>query len=223
MNHLIVIHLQNPDKNRYKIGIPDIGLDKVYGETSKSGSGGGGGGKSSDQTDEETNTDVDTIKDAEDEAQRVLDEKGWAHVITNLNSDDQSLEDVLNGLLTPGERDPASNYNFGLAADALKTTVAQIREATIEKVKTKIIEATGAIDTDSFSANTSNTGRTNATSVDVVENVSAAVMSAKDKVTSKIGEFTDNIKVDGKTIKFGLKNNTPTITINGTEYRLTTE
>ena len=174
--------LNNPDKNQYKIGIPDVTLNKVYGETSKSGGGGGGGGKSSDQTDDETNTEVDGLEDNQDESGRRADEIMWAMVHKELKEGDGSFD--FNEYLTPGEKDPVSDFLYGLTADKMKAS--NIQSAILQvsnRLTSKYVNATGGVDTDKLSANTSNTGRTNATSIDVVG------------LTS-----TKSLKVDGKTM-----------------------
>lgn len=113
--------LNNPENNRYKIGIPDVALNKVYGETSKSGGGGGGSGKTSDETDDETNTEVDGLTDDQDETGRGLTETNWAFVDKSLKEGD--FDSAAAALMTAGERDPTGNWWYGLTPDAIKTTI----------------------------------------------------------------------------------------------------
>lgn len=189
--------LNNPEKNRYKIGIPDVTLNKVYGETSKSGGGGGGGGKTSDETDEETNAEVDGLIDAEDLVDRILDQKTWAHVLTGLNTDaDVEGKFQLSDLLTPGERDPTSSYTFAMAADALKSTLVEGVKATFSNIFGNYIKSSGGVDADTISANASNTGRTNAESVDVLNDSNFyANLKIKEKTTTKDLEVTNNATI----------------------------
>ena len=192
--------LNNPDKNQYKIGIPDVTLNKVYGETSKSGGGGGGGGKSSDETDDETNTEVDGLEDNQDESKRRADEIMWAMVHKELKEGDGSFD--FNQYLTPGEKDPVSDFLYGLTADKLKVSNMQSSMLQVsESIKSKYVNATGGVDTDKLSANTSNTGRTNATSIDVVGPISTKSLKVNGKTMVNGGRVTVR-DVDGNLITF---------------------
>ena len=217
--------LQNPDKNQYKIGIPDVTLDKVYGETSKSGGGGGGGGKTSDETDDETNTELDGLDDLTDTLDRILDEKTWAHLITGLNTDDESGETILGKLLTPLERDPTSGYTFAMVADALRSTIVEGSKATFTRYFGTWFNATGGVDTDTLSANVSNTGETHADNIEVLEKTTTKELEASEKATTKDLSATGTadikyLKVDGKNIRFAVAGGKPRLTIGGQTFTL---
>jgi len=113
--------LNNPDKNSYKIGIPDVTLNKVYGETSKSGGGGGGGGKGSDETDNETNTELDQLGDDTDEAKRDWLEYALAMLFKGTKNGDEAFD--FGDLLPPGVDDPTGDWVYGLSPDKLLATL----------------------------------------------------------------------------------------------------
>lgn len=214
--------LNNPDKNQYKIGIPDVTLNKVYGETSKSGGGGGGGGKASDETDNETNTEVDGLGDDQDKGERKVDEAFWAMFYKGLKDGDDVFS--TNEFLTPGQKDETSDWLYGVMADKLSAT--NIKTAVMDvtkQVKSKYGNFTGGVDTDKLSSNTSNTGRTNATSMDVVGKTTSKEVDVTDKLTSKDLDVTGTMKVNNKTFKVDIENNKPVVYINGTKYVLATQ
>lgn len=223
--------LNNPEKNQYKIGIPDIALNKVYGETDKKGGGGGGGGKTSDETDNETDTAVDVLQDAGDTLNRILDENMWAHIITGLKTDEEggwSLAD----LSTPGEKDPTNNNVFAMVADAFKSTYGELVEAKINDLKCAFADFTNGIQTKKMSAETSSTGRTNAESIDAVNFVQCLNGKIKSKLgeiaetlTAKVGEFSESLKVGGKDVATmddipSVPTSKVTVTIGSSRYEL---
>ena len=175
--------LNNPDKNQYKIGIPDVTLNKVYGETSKSGGGGGGGGKASDETDGETQTELDDVGDSVEEDEDWIDSTKWAFFPTIKKNGDGSFD--LSNLIPPQLRDAsaaASDFVRGISAHAINTINFGASIGSFQtSVEAPYIRSSGGVDTETLSANKSNTGRTNATSIDVVEGIS-----------------TKTIKIDGK-------------------------
>lgn len=143
--------LNNPEKNSYKIGIPDVTLNKVYGETSKSGGGGGGGGKSSDETDDETNTEVDGLADkSEEDAARKL-ELLWGLIYKGMKDGDTSFS--LGELETPNTKDPTSDWSYGLTADIMKSGAFQGVNAVIDNVNTKYVRCSGNLSGEEVKAN----------------------------------------------------------------------
>lgn len=221
--------LCNPENNQYKIGIPDVTLNKVYGETAKSG-GGGGGGKPSDEEDDDTNTEVNTLEGMEEELENIINQNFWAHMIDNISSDDGSIP-VLE-LLTPKEKNPTSTWSFAMAADALKTTVLQSASGNIKKLFTQYVDVDGGVN-----AKQVTTDEVDATDVAVDNNA-----SVKEKTKTKDLEVTNNatinektktknlevtgtadikaLKVDGKPISGGGISSTVKVTINGVNYTL---
>ena len=146
--------LQNPDKNQYKIGIPDVTLNKVYGETSKSGGGGGGGGKTSDETDTETNTDVDDLTDDADKNERDMTTAKWAMFNKAIKNGDLAEAQALLESLTPTEKDPDDDFLYGLTPDFLKTGPANIGEIIGSRsITSDYIKSKGGIDAETVGAN----------------------------------------------------------------------
>lgn len=113
--------LCNPDKNAYKIGIPDVTLNKVYGETSKSGGGGGGGGKPSDETDTETSTELDQLGDDTDETKRDWLEYALGMLFKGTKNGDEAFN--FGDMLPPNVDDPTGDWVYGLSPDKLFATI----------------------------------------------------------------------------------------------------
>lgn len=183
--------LNNPDKNSYKIGIPDVSLNKVYGETSKKGGGGGGSGKPSDQTDVETDTEVEQLIDnAEADAATKLEYllTMWFKGQKNGDEDYQ-----VGDKKTPSSQDPTSDWMYGLKSDFLKTANLGSNIGDIKNLFAQVFNCSGKASTES--------------------------LEATESITGKDGIF-DTMKIDGKTVKFGTKNGKPQLTINGHTYTL---
>lgn len=196
--------LNNPDKNSYKIGIPDVSLNKVYGETSKKGGGGGGGGKPSDETDNETNTEVDgLIDDAEAEAARQM-ELMWAMLYKGTKNGDDTF--ALGDKDTPSTKDPVSDWAYGLTPDFLKSSLLQSVNGNIDNIMSKYIKSSGGVDCETVSSNKGNITDVNSENVKVTETADVKYL-----------------KVDGKAIRFAVSGGKPRLTIGGQTFTLVTE
>ena len=207
--------LNNPDKNSYKIGIPDVSLNKVYGETSKKGGGGGGGGKTSDQTDNETDTEVDgLIDDAEADAAR-QQELFWAMLFKGTKNGDETY--ALGDKQTPSSKDPTGDWAYGLTPDFLKASLLQGVNGAIDNITSKYIKSSGGVDCETVSSNKGN-----------ITDVNSDNVKASKKVESKDVTVTDTadikyLKVNGQNIRFAVSGGKPRLTIGGQTFTLSTE
>lgn len=132
--------LYNPDKNKYKIGVPDAALNKAYGETTKQGGGGGGGTNTEDENDEEDASEQESTTDRLTQWIEWMQENGWALTQKKLSSDgDDSDFD------TPHSRDPANAFLMNLMSDRLKTGEASIATLLSNHVKTPYLDVSGII------------------------------------------------------------------------------
>ena len=146
-------NLESPDKNNYKIGIPDVAMNKVYGETKKKSGGGGGGGKTADETDNEV--DLDGVNDTVDEATRQFDEILWTMIYKTQKNGDSGYD--LGTSETPGQRSPFSNFTYNLTADGVTST--QVKTNTIHATRqmtAKYIKSEGGLDADVLGVNKGN-------------------------------------------------------------------
>lgn len=193
--------LNNPDKNQYKIGIPDVTLNKVYGETDKSGGGGGGGDK--DGTDEETDTktEVQDLIDKNDSTDRKMTEVDWAMLGKKVRTGEGiSIDD----LQFPLQANDVSDFLYNLTADggvfgSLKTTGLSV----LKEVVSPYIRSTGGVDCETVSSNRVNTGKIKATDI-------------KASGTAEI----EGIKLKGVEFSVGTTGGKPRLTINGQNYIL---
>lgn len=193
--------LNNPEKNQYKVGIPDMTLNKVYGETSKSksGGGGGGGGKPSDETDDETNTEVDELSDIQEVVGGIIDEGLWAHFTTGI-TDGFDLGEAVSNLKTPLEKNPTASKIYGFVADAFKSSSFGSTIGTIQSLASNFIKVDGkGIETRALSSDKSNTGVTNADSVNVVGTTTSKDIEATNNVNVAEKTTTKNMEATNKT------------------------
>lgn len=193
--------LNNPEKNQYKVGIPDVTLNKVYGEssTSKSGGGGGGGGKTSDETDDETNTEVDELSDTQEIMGGMLDETTWAYLTTNI-TENVDFGEVLANIPIPLENNPVASKIYGIATDVLKSGAIESANGTIASFASNFIKVAGkGIETKALSSEKSNTGVTNADSVNVVGTTTTKDLEASRNVTVTETTTTKNLTATNKT------------------------
>ena len=216
--------LNNPDKNSYKIGIPDVTLNKVYGETSKSGGGGGGGGKPSDETDDETNTEVDGLIDnAEADAAQKL-EMIWAMLYKGAKNGEDDFQ--LGDLITPNSKDPTSDWTYGLTSDIMRSSRFQGVQATINSVQSEYLKATKGVDAKKASINDAHTVNINNDETTKTKDLEASNNATVDeKTTTKDLEVTGTanikvLKVDGQEVSGGGIKTTVKVTIDGTKYTL---
>ena len=184
--------LNNPENNNYKIGIPDVSLNKVYGETAKKGGGGGGGGKSSSETDNETDTEVEQLTDnAEADTSQKM-EMIWAMLYKGTK--DGNLDTRLGDLLTPNSKDQISDWIYGLTPDFLKTSNVQSTSATINTVKSQYVESTGGVDAQTVSSNKGNITTVNSKDVNVSNDANIT-----NKTKTKDLEATNDATITNKT------------------------
>lgn len=140
--------LYNPDKNRYKIGVPDAALNKAYGETVKSGSGGGGGTNTEDENDEEDASEQETVADRLNQWINWIEEHGWAVTEKKLtNDEDDSNFD------TPQSRDPTNPFSHDLMADRLKAGSANFASLLSNHVKTPYLDVSGVMNGETVKSN----------------------------------------------------------------------
>ena len=111
--------LYNPEKNRYKIGIPDTTLNKSYGDTTKSGGGGGGGGKPEDEKDEDDDQEAETLSSKVDDIFNWMTEHAWSFTSKWLPGGESGTETSDPNLQSPKTRDKTNPYNMNLSADAI--------------------------------------------------------------------------------------------------------
>lgn len=187
--------LNNPDKDSFKIGIPDVTLNKVYGETSKSGGGGGGGGKGSDQTDDETNTEVENLADDAEATKERSAELFWAMIYKGAKNGD--LGEDFGDLIPAGSKDPTGDFTYGLSPDVLNASTVRGIEGVIQSVKSQFVKATGGVDTNGLSANTGNITSVKSSSVET-QSLTVGQQDINDLINSKIGnsEYVD-VTIDG--------------------------
>ena len=194
--------LTNPENNNYKIGIPDVALNKVYGDDSKKGGGGGGGDKSSDETDNETQTDLESLRDSSTEEFNKFRNVDWAYTYVATKN---GLTDFdITGLSTPNTRDPVSDYVYGLAADILKSSRIEGNSGHIESLAAGYLTATGGLDANKLSCNNANItklGGQNATLSEKVKGQTGEfnVLDVLEEVTAPSGDFLQ-LNVDGKPV-----------------------
>ena len=179
--------LYNPDKNSYKIGIPDSTLSKVYGETSKKGGGGGGGKNTSSQNDTEDGTEMEGLTDQMDGSERTSMENFWAHIQKKINAgatEEEISEYLASALQTPGERDPGSDFSYALVSDVLKT--GDIKAAIGEfatSLRSKYIVSQGAVEAKKVESDTGN-----------ITAVTSRTITNEDTVETKDLEASNNVK-----------------------------
>lgn len=132
--------LYNPDKNRYKIGVPDAALNKAYGETAKSGGGGGGGGNTEDENDEEDASEQESTIDRLTQWIEYLQENGWALQEKKLDDGEASPN-----FETPKSRDPSNPFLMNLMADNFKSGTGNISELESRHIKTPFLDISGVL------------------------------------------------------------------------------
>ena len=204
--------LNNPEKNSFKIGIPDVTLNKVYGETSKSGGGGGGGGKSSDETDEETNTEVENLADDVEADKSKMLELIWGMVYKGAKNGDLNVD--FGDLIPAGVKDPTGDFTYGLSPDVLNTSSLRSVQGNINNITSQYIKSSGGVDAETLSANKGN-----------VSVVNSETVTAKTKVKGKDVEATDSLIVGGVDIVTLINNKISEmdyvdVVIDGIRYRL---
>lgn len=218
--------LYNPENNSYKVGIPDTTLNKVYGDTSKSGSGGGSGSATSSETDAGDDTTMNELVDGADEQIRGLDERLWA---TWFRSDNPDI-----GLLqTPQEKNPGGTNFYGLTTDMFKSgsMEATLIEAA-NSIKSKFGIFSGNVQAKQVNTDkvASQDAEISSGEITIGEKVYAPnVVNNRPTVSIDGSPFTlmnDNngeFKLGSKTFGLDLEDGKPTITINGQKYTLKTE
>ena len=210
--------LYNPENNTFKIGIPDVALNKVYGETSKTGSGGTGGSKPSDQTDNDTNTEVDTLNTMQDISTRSLMEIFWTTLYKATKNGDSSYD--WGTWTPPSQTDPTGDWVYALTPDILNSgSVKSILGEFSTSLSSAYIRSTGGVDADQMTANLSNFKDTLSETLKVakdafvgnpstasalVTNTDAQMKVEKtavigEKTTTKDLEATNNATVSNKT------------------------
>ena len=132
--------LYNPDKNKYKIGVPDAALNKAYGETVKSGGGGGGGTNTEDENDEEDASEQETQADRLSRMIAWLEEHGWAITEKKLSSDEDD-----SNFNAPQTRDPINPFIHDVMADRMKSSEAVFATLMSNHVKTPYLDVTGTM------------------------------------------------------------------------------
>ena len=212
--------LYNPEKTKYKIGIPDSTLSKVYGESSSSGSGGGGGSNSEEENDEESNTEAETTENRLQKWIEYLEENGWSFMSKWLPGGEDGTETSDPNLATPKSRDETNAWNMSLTSDNL---VSGSLKSTMAEFLTRMTTKYAGILNDLNVGNDTKIG--NDLNVEneltVKEKATTKDLEASGTVKGKDGEF-DTLKIDNKSVKVGTSGGHPTITINGQTYVLET-
>lgn len=184
--------LYNPENNAYKVGIPDSTLNKVYGDTSTSGSGGSSGTTSSTESDAGDNTNMNELTDTLDETNRNITEIWWANIGRIVaNGGTPSGDD----LLTPQQKNPGSNIWYTMVADLFKTSDLQTIKAKISN----LLEAKFISCSESVEAKQVNSTKVATTDAEI-----------------ESGEITLGEKVYSPDVV----NNRPTVSIDGTPFTL---
>lgn len=234
--------LNNPEKNQYKIGIPDVTLNKVYGETVKSG-GGGGGGKSSSDTNNETETDLDGLTDLTDENGREYNEDYVATLFREATGMD--LTDVV----PPQVKDAFSGVYYTLAGDGgvfqtLKSSMANFKSTAIDYLVSKgtselnnLLANTGTIK-EAETTNVTNKNKIETKDLEASNDVKATNnveasndvkatnnVEAAETVKGKNGVFTNGITIDGVSVATmedipDVPSQKVTITVDGVQYEV---
>lgn len=137
--------LYNPDKDKYKIGIPDSTLSKVYGETVKSGGGGGGGKNNEEENDEEDDTEEETLQDRVQKLISWLDENGWSFWSKHLPGGEDGTEQSDPNLRTPKSRDVTNPFEMNLMADNLAVGLGKFARGEINNLKSAYTNITGTL------------------------------------------------------------------------------
>lgn len=190
--------LNNPENNNYKIGIPDVTLNKVYGETSKSGGGGGGGGKPSDEEDDQTNTELDTVGDNQDKQERDLVEY-FANLFYKGPKNDPTEEEAgesfsVGNTEPPGEANPTGDFVYGLNADILNASNLRAKLSNTESLIAQYVKSAGGVDCETVSANMGNVTKVNSDNVKNTDTIETKDLEASNNVTA-------TEKVEGKNVK----------------------
>lgn len=196
--------LYNPEKTKYKIGIPDTTLNKVYGETTKSGGGGGGGKNTEDENDEEDDKEAETTEDFITRMKAWMDENGWSFMSKWLPGGEDGTETKDPNLETPKKRDFTNPFDMNMMADRMKAAAGEWAQGIINNLTSKYINNTGTVTTG------------NAT---VKEKTETKNLDASEKVKGNEGEF-QKLTVNGVEITGNGPTQTVTITINGVTYKL---
>ena len=205
--------LYSPDKNNYKIGIPDVAMKKVYGETSSKSGGGGGGGKTTDEND--TEVEVDEVEDTVDEADRQITEIIQKMIYKNMKNGDSGYD--LGDSQTPGQANPLGNYTYNLTADG--ATVTQLKAATVAasgNVVGKYIRSEGGLDANKLGVNSGSITSLTSGKIENSGNISTQSLD----ITNLLK--TGQLSVGGTTVSFGASGGKPQITINGVTYTMET-
>ena len=221
-------NLYNPEKSKFKIGIPDVTLNKVYGESSKSGGGGGGGKKDESETDTEDEQEAETEKDKLQEIIEFLREHGFSF----FNKQEKGSGD---GLDTPTGKDPVNPFNMNLSCDlfksgSLETTLAEITtrlNTAFANIKNSLDVGNNAkIGNDLNVENDANVKNDLTVEQDATVKNDLTVtktVTAKDIVADTTdggaGSFT-SLTVNGQAVTGGGMTTTVDVTIDGTRYRL---
>lgn len=203
--------LHNPEKTKYKIGIPDTTLNKVYGETVKSGGGGGGGNNTEDENDEEDDKEAETTEDFITRIKSWMDENGWSFMSKWLPGGEDGTETSDPNLETPKKRDFTNPFNMNMMADYMKAQAGSWAEGLITKLQSSHITSSYDVTTKDLTAS----NKTKTKDLSVEEDATTKNLTASEKVQGENGEFT-TIKIGGHTVSFG----TGKITIDGTTYDL---
>ena len=185
--------LLNPERNSYKIGIPDITLNKVYGETAKSGGGGGGGKTQTDQSGED-GTEAEDLADTVADITNEMNSSRWALLYKAVNNGIEDLEnqDLPDEVQTPNERDPLADFKVGMTCDFSKIGSLAANLAQLNSVKSQFVNASRGVDTGSLSAKTGNIGTMNAKNLLASAATIGGELSTQ-SLSGKTGEFTETL------------------------------
>lgn len=212
--------LYNPENNSYKVGIPDTTLNKVYGDTSKSGSSGSGSASSS-ETDAGDDTTMNELTDGLDEQIRGLDQRIWAAWSKSDTPD-------INLLQTPQEKNPGGTTFFGITCDMFKSGTF---ESSIGEFKNKIASKLG-IFSEGVQANkvAATDAEIESGDITIGENTySPGISDNKPTVAIDGTPFTlmtedsGSFKLGNNTIKFEMVDDKLVCTFNGQPLTLVTE
>lgn len=132
--------LYNPDKNRYKIGVPDAALNKAYGETAKSGGGGGGGGNTEDENDEEDATEQESWIDRFTRLKEWLEENSWSFAQKKMDDGEPDPD-----FDTPKNRDATNPFTMNLMSDNVKSGTGIFAELQSRHFKSDYMDISGVL------------------------------------------------------------------------------
>jgi len=215
--------LYNPEKDKYKIGVPDVTLNKTYGESSTSGGGGGGTNKDEDEENDDLST---VVEGAEDKLQAIKD---WI-LETGFNLTNKDLKGVIDNwyedLQTPSEKNETGNFWRSLTPDALKSAYI---ESTTAKIKTSLEAAYGkfsnivTVDGNIVGKSDLTVSKTTKSKdVEVTNNVDVAKTTTSKDLTVTDTANIKNLKINNQNIRFAIVGGKPQITIGNSVFKLAT-